>query len=44
MPVIEKMRNNGLAWYGYVLRREEGHVTRMLEMNVDIEVEVGHKK
>jgi hypothetical protein len=32
--VFEKMRSNRLAWYGHVMRRDEGHIT-VISMNVD---------
>jgi hypothetical protein len=33
--VTKKMRRNGLAWYGHVMRRDESHITGVMSMNVD---------
>jgi hypothetical protein len=35
-PVTEKMRNNRLAWFGHVMRRDKSHmIKRVMGMNVD---------
>jgi hypothetical protein len=35
-PGTEKIRNSRLAWYGYVMRRDESYITkRVMSVNVD---------
>jgi hypothetical protein len=44
-PVTEKMRSNRLAWYGYVMRRDESHITKtVMSMNVDGHPRSGRSK
>lgn len=33
VPMIEKLRSKSLAWHGYVMRRDEPHVTSILVMS-----------
>ena len=35
-PVIEKVKENRLSWYGHVMRRDDTHETkRVMSMNID---------
>lgn len=40
LNVIEKLRSNRLSWHGYVIRRDECHITRRaLSMSFDVGVQ-----
>jgi hypothetical protein len=34
-PITEKIKENCLSWYGHQKRREEKHVTSVMNMNVE---------